>query len=199
MRKKRVMLWIAGAFVLLVGLAFGYYHLILDWSGRPYCHKQFMLSFIQWMGDQGMDINSHTNGFPDLNGKSAESLAAIREQMGGHMSWATGYKYVPGLREDDPGDLVLMYFDRPTRWTWHGPPPPTIFKEKAWIVVPVDFAIGGRRPSGPGELSERVSLDEFRTRLRRTLDFVRTNERPNWQTVVAEHTKFLDSIEHVHR
>ena len=57
----------------------------------------------------------------------------------------------------------------------------------------------GRPPSGPGELSERVSLDEFRSRLRRTLDFVRTNERPHWQTVVAEHGKFLDSIEHVDR
>jgi hypothetical protein len=118
--------------------------------------------------------------------------------MGGHMAWATNYRYVPGLREDDPGDLVLLYLDRLTRWTWHGPPP-TILKAKAWIVVPVDFTMGFRPPSGGGELSERVSLDEFRSRLRRTLDFVRTNERPHWQTIVAEHTKFLKSIEQVER
>jgi hypothetical protein len=54
-----------------------------------------------------------------------------------------------------------------------------------------------RPKSGPGELSERVSLDEFRSRLKRTIDFIRTNERPNWQTIVAEQTKFLDSIDHV--
>jgi hypothetical protein len=51
---------------------------------------------------------------------------------------------------------VLMYLDRPTRWTWHGVPP-TIFKEKALIIVPADIAGGGRPKSGPGELSERVS------------------------------------------
>ena len=74
-----------------------------------------------------------------------------------------------------------------------------MFKKKAWLVIPVDFTIWARPPSpGGGELSERVSLDEFRSRLRRTSsEFVRSNERPHWQTVVAEHTKFLDSIEHV--
>jgi hypothetical protein len=79
---------------------------------------------------------------------------------------------------------------------WHGPPP-TIFKDKAWIVVPVDFKMGGRSPAGAGELSERVSFDEFQRRLRCTLDYVRTNERPNWQTIVAEHTEFLESVERV--
>ena len=121
--------------------------------------------------------------------------------MGGYMVWAKDYNYVPGLRENDPADLVLMYFNRPTRWNWHGHPP-TIFKEKAWIIIPVDFDMGVNfRPhtGQGGECSERVSLDEFRSRLRRTLDFVRTNERPNWQTVVAEHSKFLESIEHVAR
>lgn len=196
MGTKRAFLLMGGVLAVLVGLAFGYNQFILDWSGRPYCHKQIMLSFMAWMDDQGMDINSHKNAFPNVIGKSAESLAVIREQMGGKMRWADGYRYVPGLREDDPGDLVLMYLDRPTRWTWHGTPP-SIFKSKAWIVVPVDFAIGGRWPSGQGELSERVSLVEFRSRLRRTLDFVRTNERPHWQTVVAEHAKFFDSLEHV--
>ena len=194
MRAKHLVLWIGGAFAGLVGLAFGYYCLILDWQARPFCHKQIMMSFLVWMHDQG----AGTNTFPNVSGKGADSLAEIREEMAGNMRWANGYKYVPGLREDDPGDLVLMYLDRPTRWTWHGPPP-TIFEKKAWIVVPVDFAMGDRARSGPGESSERVSLDEFRNRLRRTLDFVRTNERPNWQTVVAEHTKFLDSIEHVER
>jgi hypothetical protein len=91
-----------------------------------------------------------------------------------------------------------MYVGQPTRWTWHAQKP-TIFREKAWIVVPVDFATGSRPQAGPGELSERISTDEFRRRLRRTVDFIRTNQRPNWQTIVAEHTKFLESIERVDR
>jgi len=63
------------------------------------------------------------------------------------------------------------------------------------MFVPVDFTMGGRQVRGGGELSERVSLDEFRSRLKRTLDFIRTNERPNWQAVVAEHSKFLNSLQ----
>ena len=196
MRTKRLILWIGGLFIVLVALAFGYYRLILDWAGRPTCHKCVMSGFKIWMEDNGMDINSQTNAFPNTNGFGAVSLTAISNGMAGHMDWAQAYRYVPGLREDDPGDLVLLYLDRPTRWTWHGPAP-TIFKEKAWMIVPVDFAMAARSTPGGGELSERVSLAEFRSRLRGTLDYVRTNERPHWQTVVAEHTKFLDSIEHV--
>jgi len=198
MRPKRTILWIGAVFAVVVGLPLGYYHWILDWNSRPFCHKQFMLAFSTWMLDNRMDINSGKNPFPNVNGLSKESLSTIQENMGSFTGWTNGYRYVPGLREDDAGELVLMYLDRPTRWTWHGAPP-TIFNKKAWIVVPVDFTMGSRRQSGSGELSERIPMDEFRRRLKRTIDFVRTNERPNWQTVVAEHTKFLDSIEHVGR
>jgi hypothetical protein len=191
MRTKRAMLWIGGVIAALIGLPFGYYHLILDWQGRPYCHKQVYTAFRLWMDD------AKTNAFPNIEGSSWNSLVEIREEMNG-MDWAKHYRYVPGLREDDPGDLVLMYLDCPTRWAWHGGPP-TIFKEKAWILVPVDFGLDLDRRRGPGECSERVSFDEFRSRLERTLAFVRTNDRPNWRTVVADHTKFLDSIKRVDR
>jgi hypothetical protein len=46
-----------------------------------------------------------------------------------------------------------------------------------------------------GEASERVSFEDFRARLTGTLDFLRTNQRPSWQTVVAEHGKFLHSLD----
>jgi hypothetical protein len=196
MRAKRIILWIGGLFAVLVGLAIGYYNLILDWEGRPSCHKNIMGAFLMWMDEQGMDVDNETNVFPNIEGRGWDSLTVISDAMGGSMEGLSEYRYVPGLRQDDPGDLVLMYVDRATRWTWHGPPP-TIFEEKAWIVVPVDFASGGRPRSGPGELSERVSLDEFKSRLKRTLDFVRTNERPHWETIAAEHTEFLDSLDRV--
>lgn len=194
MRRKRITLWIVGFLAVLVGLALGFYYVILDWEGRPFCHKQVKFAFMSSMGDLGVDTDRRTIYYPNVNGVGRDSLATISEAMNGYMEWAEDYRYVPGLREGDPGDLVLMYIDRPTRWVWHGVPP-TVFKEKAWIVVPLDFTWGDRPPAGPGEWSERVSLEEFRSRLRRTLDFLRTNERPDWQTVVAEHTMFLDSIE----
>jgi hypothetical protein len=201
MRHKRIIRSIAGALAVLVGLAFGYYYLILDWNGRPTCHKGIMLSFLTVMHESGENITNDPKPFPNVKGLSRDSLETIRESMAGHMDWATNYNYVPGLREDDPADLVLLYYNRPTRWNWHGAPP-TIFREKAWIVIPVDFGGGSSfRPHAGqlGECSERVSLVEFRNRLTRTMDFVRTNKRPNWQAVVAEHSKFLESIEHVER
>lgn len=42
-RTKRAILWIAGAIAVLVGSAMGYHHFILDWEGRPICHKGLML------------------------------------------------------------------------------------------------------------------------------------------------------------
>lgn len=183
---------LGGVLVLLIGLAIGFYFIILDWEGRPFCHKQIHIGIRTWMED------TITNAFPNVIGAGSASLIAISNSMGGDMKWTKNYNYVPGLREGDPGELVLMYFAEPTRWTWHGSHP-TIFKGKAWIVVPVDFTMSWPQRKISGELSERVSTDEFKTRLKRTLDFVRTNERPHWQAVVAEHKKFLDSIEHAGR
>ncbi len=116
--------------------------------------------------------------------------------------WPTEYRYVPGLQKGDPSDLVLAYFVKPTRYLHHGSPG-TIFTEKKWIIVPLDFAgshgslTAGQPPRNmglTGECSENVSLAEFRQRLQKTLDYLRDNNRPHWQTVVEEHTKFLDSI-----
>ena len=61
-------------------------------------------------------------------------------------------------------------------------------------MVPLDFTNGGRPLRGGGELSERITEDEFRRRLQSTLDLVKTNARPNWEAVVAEHTRFLEAL-----
>ena len=197
MRTKRVILWIGGTFAVLVGSASSYYHFILDWEGRPFCHKQIMFGLLTVMHPLGGNITNDRQPFPNVKGSGQDSLAITADAMAGYMRWTNDYCFVPGLREDDPPDLVLMYFNRPTRWTWHGSPP-TIFKEKAWIIIPVDFGGGSSfRPhlGQSGECSQRISPAEFRRRLSGTLEFIRTNERPNWQTVVAEHERFLKSIE----
>lgn len=187
MRLLRSIRWGLIALGILVGLSLCYYWFVLDWQGRPFCHKQIMMSLLTWIDDH------KTNAFPNVRGMSRDSLAAITEEMNG-TAWAVNYKYIPGLHKDDPGDLVLMYVARPTRWNWHGSPP-TIFRHKAWILVPVEFEPRSHAGTELGELSERVPAKEFRQRLRNTLDFIRTNERPNWEAVLAEHTKLLGSLE----
>ena len=197
MQPKRSMRRFAIVLASFVGVFVAYSAFIIDWKGRPECHTLIMLGFKNWMNSTGSDQAKDSPPFPNVSGSSQKSLAAITEEMGGYMKWTNDYNYIPGLREGDPPDLVLLYFNRPTRWNWHGAAP-TIFQEKAWIIVPVDFGVDARinsRPGQFGEGSERVSSVEFRNRLKHTLDFVRTNKRPNWQAVVAEHAKFLDSLE----
>lgn len=177
-------------FVLLFAEA-SHVRFILDWRGQPVCHKVLMTSFDNWTEDNG------TNAFPNIGGNSRDSLAELRDSYPG-AQLEERYTYVAGLHKDDPGDLVLMYVNEPSRWTWHGGPK-TIFSQQRWITVPVDFTLGQynnreTKITGGGECSEALSPEQFGIRLQRTLDFVRTNNRPNWQTVVAEHSKLLESL-----
>jgi hypothetical protein len=103
------------------------------------------------------------------------------------------YNYVPGLKEDDPKNLVLLYSKWPTRFIWHGDLP-TLFREKRWIVVPPDFCTGDFPRKHRGEQSDSVITAELKARLQRTLDFLKSNQRTNWQQVVKEHTAFLDRL-----
>jgi hypothetical protein len=38
-------------------------------------------------------------------------------------------------------------------------------------------------------------VDELKYRLRKTLDFLAANQRPNWEAVVEEHTRFLEMLD----
>jgi hypothetical protein len=192
----RIPVWIRWsiAAAIVIGLPVGYYRFILDWENKPFGHKQVMLALMNWMDMNKTDGKSGTNPFPNVGGSGPASLAAIHQQMLENMEWAKDYGYVPGLRQIDPGNLVLMYFRRPTRWTMHIDSP-TIFHDKGWILVPVDFCVGARERSGPGEQSEWVSENEFKQRLKATINYLREKQRPNWETIVAEQTKFLESID----
>ena len=186
MLKSRPSRWFVVTLAVLLAIPVGYYFFIIDWQGRPFCHEVVDSVIQQWM------LEANTKSYPNAGGKSHESLFVIGNHLK-NMEWAENYNYVPGLQEGDPPELVLMYVNRPTRWNWHGQVP-TIFKDKAWIVVPI--IAGQSRPGVQiGEASERVSFEDFRARLTGTLDFLRTNQRPSWQTVVAEHGKFLQSLD----
>lgn len=109
--------------------------LVGDGRWQPWCHKQIWSAIAIWRDEH------HTDELPNLLGHSRESLLLIRESMGPSDAWAANYRYVPGLRKSDPGDLVLMYVAQPTRWTWHGARPNWL-RERAWILVPLDFKLG---------------------------------------------------------
>jgi hypothetical protein len=189
---SRILRWFAIVVFVLLFIQAVYVRFILDWRGQPVCHKGLMFAFEAWT-DEG-----DTNAFPNIAGSGRDSLRELRDEYPrAHLE--DRYGYVAGLHRDDPGDLILMYVNKPTRWVWHGVPK-TIFDRQAWIVVPVDFTMGlhatrNTKVIGAGECSETLSTEQFLSRLQLTLDFVRTNNRPNWQAVVAEHTKFLESLE----
>ncbi len=163
--------------------------LLIDSEAQPLCHKQVDGDFHRWQTEH------KTRDFPNTRGESWASMQDL-PSIEYFPELKSHYSYVPGLTRDDPGDLVLMYVNKPTRWTWHGQPPvPWVFTEKAWILVPVDMKFSGSRDKlGPGEFSERVSFDEFRRRLEKTLDFLKEKKRPHWEAVVKEHSEFLNRL-----
>jgi hypothetical protein len=173
---------------VIAGIAFGAaYFFWTDSVGQPVCHKVFDTVLHGWQQEAG------TRQFPNVNGSSEDSLAVLTSQFGQDIS--DRYLYVPGLSRDDPGDLILMYVRQPTRWVWHGSTP-SMFAGKAWIVVPADMKFyGPRKDLTAGECSERLSLSEFRTRLQKTLDYLKSKKPDNWEAVVKEHSDFLKSIE----
>jgi hypothetical protein len=187
---------------LFVCFVFGF-RMLHDFDNVPLCDKQMWALVAAWSNVKQVD------DLPNVKGRSAESLAALYKAVDGEEEGESEtrnekYQYIPGLRRGDPGDLVLMYMKRPTRWTHHAAGPPQIFTEAKWQLVPFDFlGVLGKADVEPvpreipsrGECCERVRLAEFQTRLRKTLKFLRDNDRPHWQTVVAENEAFLKSLE----
>lgn len=86
MHRKRTVSWIGRLAVAVAALVAGYGFFVLDWSGRPFCHKQYYVGFGSWMNDD------NSNVFPNIGGRSSDSLMAIREEMGGGAGWAEHYQ-----------------------------------------------------------------------------------------------------------
>jgi len=97
------------------------------------------------------------------------------------------YRYVPGLRSDDPKDVVLMYMQ--TRYTWESDGTHTIFSPPRWLVLSPEI-MSGTCPEG-GEL---LDTPEFKRRLQMTIAFLKEHQRPSWQVVAEEQSNFLKSV-----
>lgn len=183
---RRQFLLISLGAVLVVSAVCGFYSRWTYAVGQPICHKVFDTVLRSWHDEAG------SQEFPNVNGSSEESLAVLTPMLGDDIS--DRYLYVPGLCRDDPGDLVLMYVRQPTRWISHGSFP-SMFAEKAWLIVPVDMKIYGSRPNlTAGEFSERLSDREFRRRLLKTLEHLKSKKPDHWEAITQEHSNFLKSI-----
>ena len=153
--------------ILFVGLPAFVYFVIYDHQNAPFCHKAAGLGLLSYLDAL------KTNDLPNVDGSSAKTLLSMHKYMGDE-PWEEEYRYVPGLRKGDPGDLIYMYFAQPTRYTWHGFPQ-TIFADKKWIILPLDFAEQhsgisralDREMPYTGECSELLSYDEFRRACKR--------------------------------
>src|SRR5690348_14144694 len=100
--RTKTTLWIASPFMLLL---VGYLLLrfvIYDWDNKPYCHKQMNLALAIWTN------NVASTAFPNVDGNSLRSMGAMAEQLFITNQIFRDYNYVPGLRGDDPRDLVLF-------------------------------------------------------------------------------------------
>jgi hypothetical protein len=179
--KRAVRILVCGIAVLALAVA----ALFMVRSGpRPVCHRAVDGAFQQWMLESG-----HTNGFyPNADGIGSNSLAMIESFFGQDI---LQYAYIPGLRIDDPKDLVLMYLKRPTHYSWHGDTEHTILSPRRWMVVSPDIERGSPYPEG-GDL---VDGPEFKRRVLRTVAYLKAHDRPHWQVVAKEQGEFLKSVE----
>ena len=154
---------------------------------RPDCNRQLDGAFQGW----AMESKSTNGTYPNLNGDSAACIAVIEPFIGnGKHGQLDAYGYVPGLRFDDPTNVVLIYMKEKTRFTWHSDYSHTLFSPRKWYVNSPSLVESGTCPEG-GDL---LDTPEFKKRLLATLDFLRTNNRPNWEIVAREQLAFLASI-----
>jgi hypothetical protein len=140
------------------------------------CNRAIDAAIQQWR------LENTTNGYPNVRGEGQSSLALITN----HFGTLTDYNYIPGLWDNDPQHLILLYINKPCRRYEHGHVWSPLRPERS-VVLP----LGG---GGEFELAEALETSEFKRRMEETLFFLEQKRRPNWETIVREHRKFLGSI-----
>jgi hypothetical protein len=198
-RPAKIALLVVSPLILVIVAVVLFRFVLVDWDAKPYCDKQITLAVSLWTHDRD------TNTLPNIEGSSSLSLASMAEQFVVTNIVLRDYQYIPGLQQDDPGDMVMIYFNQPTRWRLHVRPEGR-WKPKHWLVIPIASLEAGvsrteerighapHQVLGFGEQGELLSTEQFTNRLLATLDYLRTNNRPHWQAIAKEHTAFIDSL-----
>ena len=143
-----------------------------------------------------MAMEENSNVYPNIEGDRIKSFNAIGELSLPMDSW--NYSYIPGLREGDPNDLVLFYMNEKTRYKAHFDRPillVSLMRKPQWMVIAPGFPRGDM--SDPQEGLESGRLEDtpvFISRLKKTIDYLEENNRPNWQQVKKEYLKIIEEI-----
>ncbi len=153
---------------------------------RPVCYMFLNAIYVEWIMATG------SNCYPNVEGDAKRSLAAFGPQRTFGDPRFKDYAYIPGLCERDPDELIIFYKTTKTKFREHGANPclwRVPFLQSRWSVC-------GPRFDGPEHGGAYwINTPEFKMRLIKTLDFLKSHDRPYWQAVVDKHTAFLESID----
>ena len=89
----------------------------------------------------------------------------------------------------------LLYLKKKTRRTWNGDHSASVFTQKKWFIGGPDYWWNPEEEHGLPEGGQVIDTPEFKRRLQMTLAFLQKNNRPHWDTVVKEHSAFLQTVE----
>src|SRR5262249_52650876 len=103
MFSSRKSMWTAVLLALVISSPAFVYYVLFDHRSEPFCHKALMLGVLNYFEEEKTDI------LPNIDGHSAPSIAVLEKDLGDDPEWKQKYRYLPGLKKGDPGDLVLMY------------------------------------------------------------------------------------------
>jgi hypothetical protein len=144
-----------------------------------------------------MLAEQHNLAYPNESGDGSKSIEVIAARItapdAAHLR--QDYAYVPGLKESDPAELILLYMKEPTRFKWHGDHP-SLLRGKRWLVQTPDFRESDRPAEWCPERGQWIDTPEFRRRLEKTLSFLKEQQRPYWERIMQEHEAFLAKAVH---
>lgn len=166
---------------------------LLVWlvSSGPHlaCHRALACALMQWQ-----EVTTNADWYPNVAGSGAASLEELMPHIKDGERSLRDYRYVPGLKADDPAALVMMYLRAPSWRTWHGDQH-WVRSQKRWVILNPQLSDHGESYGSEwSELGEAITTAEFTNRLTATLEYLRENRRPNWEAATDEHARFLHSI-----
>jgi len=154
------------------------------------CHRELFGAFAVWQTEA-----TNTQWYPNIDGDQSRSLAVLESSESGICQKLSDYRYVPGLRNGDPDDLIMLYVNRPSRRTWHGDGH-FLRLRKRWVVLgPSMMSRGASFTAEWSECGEALSTTDFKRRLSHTLDYLRENNRTNRACVIQDHGAFLRTVQ----
>jgi len=114
------------------------------------------------------------NWLPNVRGSSRESLALLVPYLSDpeNTDPLRDYRYVPGLKSDDPATLIMAYVRVPSRRTWHGDTH-WFRRDKRWVVLNPRMSQPDTDPRGWSECGEAIPNAQFKARLQATLDYLK--------------------------